>query len=84
MMTLNPLSLCSSKFHNYNNYDKATYIDFSTPSLLTCPQATGLAWNPHLKGIVQMVFLHIHSFIFGVKFSNNKSIFKVRVNIKET
>ena len=96
-MTLNPLPPCSSKPHKYNNYDKATYIVFSTPSLFSCSQATGFAWNPHpryqehsAKGVsnfkceISKGVFQIYPNVSGVNFSNNISVSQVRVNIKET
>ena len=85
MITLNPLPLCSSRSHKYNNYEKATYIVSSNLRLFTCTQTTGFPWNPYpqrhisAKGVSQ-----IHPPVFGVNFSNNISIPQVRVNIKKT
>ena len=85
MIALNPLPLCSSKSHKYDNYDKATYIVSSNLCLFTCSQATGFPWNPYpqrhisAKGVSQ-----IHPPVSSVNFSNNISIPQVRVSIKKT
>ena len=85
MITLNPLSLCSSRSHKYNNYGNATYIVNSNLYLFTCPQVTDFPWNPYLqrhinaKGVSQ-----IQPPVFGVNFSNDISIPEVRLNIEKT
>ena len=87
MITLkNPLPLCSSRSHKYNNYDKTTHILSSNLRLFTCSQATGFPWNLYpqrhryygKEGVSQ-----IHPPVSGVNFSNNISVPQVWVNIKK-
>ena len=85
MITLNPLPLCSSRSHKYNNYEKATCIVSSNLCLFTCTQVTGFPGNPYpQRHISAKSVSQIHPSVSGVNFSNNISIPQVRVNIKKT
>ena len=67
MITLNPLPLCSSRSHKYNNYEKATYIVSSNLCLFTCTQPRSQAFHEipiHRGKFVQRMFLKfIHLFL---------------------
>ena len=86
MITLNPLPPCSSRYHKYNNHDKATFIVSSNLCLFTCSQVTEFPWNPYPQRHIsaKMGVSQIHPPVSGVNFSNNMSIPQVRVSIKKT
>ena len=85
MITLNPLPLCYSRSHKYNNYEKATYIVSYNLCLFTCPQTIDFPWNLYpQRHISAKSVSQIHPPVSGVNFLNNISIPQVRVNIKKT